>query len=121
VNGKTRGNQESERGGEPEVAKRSVKTKGSTNVTFNNPFKGVLLHLLSSFQTGKTLIETRHTMLTAKMPVTMGADDEAHANEISPFTVITVLFTFRFRHNSCPFNLIQSVYVRNKIRRFLEE
>jgi hypothetical protein len=64
--------------------------------------KGDLLHLLSCFQTGKTLIETRPAMLTAKMPVTMGTHDEAHANEISPFTVITVLFTFRFWHNSSP-------------------
>jgi hypothetical protein len=77
-------------------------------------------------------------MLTTKMPVTMGADDEAHANEISPFTVITVLFTFRFRHNSSPFKVVVSssyqdlqrlpghqystrLYVPNKIRRFLEE
>lgn len=30
------------------------------------------------------MIEARHAMLTAKIPVTMGTDDEAHANEISP-------------------------------------
>jgi hypothetical protein len=59
------------------------------------------------------LIETRHAMLTAKVHVTMGTDDEAHANEISFFTVITSFFSrFAFGTTVPPSSDTDHLYYR---------